>query len=168
MTLGGGIISTFAEVSESAHLNTTLILYFSFFTAMRLSNALRHIPAWTISALWLGLILWLTLAPSPVGDVDVPLFPGIDKVVHGVLFGVLTLAICYDTAKWRGGIKRLRAFTPWVAAAISGLTGIVIEILQLAMSLGRSFEDADIAADFGGAFLAAIAFSLFLRSTRRS
>lgn len=41
-------------------------------------------------------ILWLTLAPHPLPESDVPLFEHADKVVHALMFGGLVFALIID------------------------------------------------------------------------
>lgn len=106
-----------------------------------------------LSGLTVALILWLTLAPHPTGDLDLPLFPGADKVVHAIMFGFLALMVQLETMKYRGW-KLLSLTTIAVIAFICAIFGIGIEVLQRAMGLGRSFETLDILADTGGAMLA--------------
>lgn len=112
----------------------------------------RHIPAWVASALCLAAILWLTLAQSPIGDVPVPLFPGADKVIHAVMFGGFALTLCFDLSKTREGF-RWSWYIPVTATLLSTITGIIIEWLQDRMGLGRTYDNADILADFAGALL---------------
>lgn len=121
------------------------------------------IPAWICTAFCFAAILWLTLSPSPTPEVDLPLFPGADKLVHGIMFGGLTLTACYDYVKFRGNRERVGRGMPWVMALMSLFAGVAIEFLQRFMQLGRSFEFADIAADGIGAAVAAAAVSLYLR-----
>ena len=128
-----------------------------------LKKIARKIPTWVASALCLAAILWLTLSPEPVGAADLPLFPGADKLVHAVLFGGFTLTLCFDFAKWRGGKRFISGLYLCIAVIISSATGILREILQRAMSLGRSFEIADIFADISGAIIATVIIAIYLR-----
>lgn len=98
-----------------------------------------------------GLILWLTLAPHPVGDIDIPLFPGADKVVHAAMFGGLTLALAFDVALGRGRLPSVAVVGR--LAVISFLFGGLIEILQSVMGEGRQGDLLDFAADIAGALI---------------
>lgn len=121
---------------------------------------LLRVPRWMLTVICSVAILWLTLAPKPIGDVEVPLFPGADKLVHAVMFGGLALCILLDTLR-HGRRWRPFSWKRWfVAAMISSLAGLLIEYLQLYTELGRSFEWTDWLADSGGAFL----LPLILRS----
>ena len=118
-----------------------------------LMRRLLRLPGWTLTSVCSMAIAWLTLAPRPIGDVDLPLFPGADKLVHAIMFGGLSLCILLDTLR-RGPRWHPFTWTGWlVAAFIASLAGLVIEYLQLYTQLGRSFEWTDWIADSFGAFL---------------
>lgn len=113
--------------------------------------------------LTIGLILWLTLAPDPVGELDVPLFEGIDKVVHACMFGFLAGIIWFDAGRRRG-----RWHTPSLAhrtlfCCEALLLGIAIEFAQKQMAMGRGFEPADMLADAAGCLLAWLLLPLIAR-----
>lgn len=120
----------------------------------KIKAALRHFPNWIISGVVLVLILWLTLAPHPTGDIELPLFPGADKVAHGILFGLLAFTICLDWMRKRGWRPLPLPGIGGVAIA-TALAGVGIEIAQEGMGLGRSFEFLDIMADTAGAMIGA-------------
>ena len=110
---------------------------------------LRAIPKWVCTSITVALILWLTLAPHPTGNLKATLFPGIDKIVHAIMFGWLTLMLCLDIHKSSGGkLKYNQIF--WAATISSGF-GVAIEYLQLISEWGRSFEISDMIADIAGA-----------------
>lgn len=110
---------------------------------------LTRIPAWLVSALTLALILWLTLSPDPVGSEDMTLFPGADKLVHFVMFGFLTVVFLFDSQRKHDWNRRSQS-SCLLAILVSAAIGGVVEILQEVMDFGRSFEWADMIADFGG------------------
>lgn len=127
-----------------------------------LSKLIERIPATVCSLVTTAVILWLTLAPQPVGDLDVPLFPGADKVVHAVMFGFLTWVLYIDCRKLIGRRPPVRAV--WLCAALSAAIGVLIEVLQCCMALGRSAEEMDLTADLAGCLIAAL---LILRRSKR-
>lgn len=122
---------------------------------------LTALPKWLLSGITLTAILWLTLAPKPFGDTDIPLFPGADKLAHALMFGSLTAMLCLDrqrTSAW----KRVSTRFVLSAAACSGLLGLAIEYLQLRMQVGRSFEPADAYSDIAGSCMIAVCW-IFLQ-----
>lgn len=130
----------------------------------QIKSKAEKLPGWIFTFLIVAAILWLTLAPHPLGDQDTPLFPGADKLVHAIMFGVLTVAMLFDRSR-----KRAWSDTPAgiaiLFAAISALFGCAIEFIQDFMGIGRSFEYADMIADTSGAALASAVWML-LQHTR--
>lgn len=113
---------------------------------------LKWLPARLPWILVLALILYLTLDPQPLGDEELPLFPGFDKIAHFIMFGVLTGAYIYDRWRFNLATSMRRAL---IVATISAIIGIGVEILQTAMQLGRSGNDPlDAIANALGAFAA--------------
>lgn len=112
------------------------------------------------------LILWLTLARDPVGDIDLPLFPGADKIAHGIMFGFLTFVLMVDYSHQHGW-RKVRSWEAAVAALASTSFGIVIEIAQREMDNGRSFDILDIAADVVGSLTVAVIWIAFGRNRHR-
>lgn len=120
----------------------------------------RWLPRWVASGVCLAAILWLTLAPRPAGDIDVPLFPGADKLVHAVMFGGLAVVATFDV--WHHSHARpFSRYVPWVMAAAATLVGVAIEYLQRAMDMGRGFDPMDMLADLAGALTAALILTAF-------
>ena len=133
--------------------------YFGFFCnfAVQCMDKFRKLigifPTGVLSGLTLALILWLTLVPHPVGKVDLPLFPGADKVAHAVMFGFLTLVILTELMKYKGWMS-LSLPLIGLVSLLCAVFGIVVEVVQEAMGLGRTFETLDILADSAGAVIA--------------
>lgn len=121
---------------------------------------LEEIPAWMLTIVTVCAILWLTLAQKPLGEHPLPLFPGADKVAHGLMFGFLTLVILLDSVRRREWVK-----ADWwiLLAAVSGsaLAGIGIEYLQRAMNIGRSFDPMDMVADCVGSLIAGLGWLIW-------
>ncbi len=109
----------------------------------------RKIPAWIATGLTVSAILWLTLARTPLPETDLPMFPGADKLVHAIMFGWLTLVVCWD--RYASTHKRLNPRQIAVCATISILFGGVVEIAQDVMGCGRSADIWDFTADTIGA-----------------
>lgn len=112
------------------------------------------VPTGVLSGITVAIILWLTLAPHPTGDLELPLFPGADKIVHALMFGFLAFVVLLETMK-HNHWKMLSLVTIGVAGIGCGVFGIGIEFLQRAMGLGRSLEILDMLADSAGAITAA-------------
>lgn len=119
----------------------------------KIRNIMERLPRWIFTIVCLAACLYLTLFPDPLPDNDIPLFPGADKVVHGVMFFGLSLCGIFDTLR----LRRWRP-VPLVAIALSCIlsmgVGVGIEYMQRWMALGRGFEFADMVADGVGAVTA--------------
>lgn len=126
----------------------------------RLQQIILKSPPYIYTLVITLAICWLTLAPKPLPDSDIKLFPGADKLVHAIMFGALAGAIYVDMR------RRVNPLSKW-ACAITGalfaaVGGAIIEFLQMAMDMGRSAEVADFVADAIGAVAGvAIARKLF-------
>ena len=105
---------------------------------------LIRLPAWVLTGIIVTLIAYLTLVPRPLPDVDIKLFPGVDKVVHAIMFGALSGAILLD---W----SRRRSFKS-LTLMIGGIAFV---------GLGRGCDQWDFAADCVGAFIG-VSVSYFL------
>ena len=115
-------------------------------------NMIRKIPAYMPTAVVLVVILYLTLLPQPLGEEDIHLFEGADKVVHFIMFGGLTGTFIFDRYRISKSLKLKGAL---FAAVCSTMLGVIIEILQDVMALGRGGNDFwDAAANTLGAFCA--------------
>ena len=94
---------------------------------------------------YLGIIAALSLLPAY--DLPaIPLFAGADKLVHLCMYTVLSFLVCWGA---RISPKSMRPLL--LVLAMAFLWGVLMEVLQRAMHLGRSFEYADIMANFAGA-----------------
>lgn len=119
-----------------------------------LRKLIDKVPTGVLSGIVTALILWLTLAPRPTGDLSIQLFPGADKVIHGLMFGALTFVILLESMKHKGW-KLMSLVSIGAVGFIVAAFGIGIEFAQRAMGMGRSLEIMDMLADVAGAMLAA-------------
>ena len=129
---------------------------------------LNKLPAWTLSIICFLAICWLTLAPDPLPDNDLPLFPGADKIAHGIMFGGFTLCIIIDALRRKGWPAypenaRILFYSPDIPSVV----GIITEFLQGMMHAGRTFELWDMVADITGAFLVAAVFLIIEYSRQK-
>lgn len=115
---------------------------------------------WWPSSVILAAILWLTLAPHPVPDTGIHLFEGADKLVHGIMFFCLTLAVLYDIADYSNRLSWLKVT---LAAVCVMAFGAFDEWAQETMNLGRTMDSLDFLADCIGTALAANLWLLLKR-----
>ena len=114
------------------------------------------LPRYSVLALTVIIIAWLTLTPKPLGEVEIHLFAGEDKVAHALLFFLLTAA-----AMWERRHRGFRAIlSPWIPL-LCALFGALIEVTQHYLIAGRSGDLNDWMADCTG-ILAALTPALFM------
>lgn len=105
---------------------------------------------WVATVLVVLCILYLTLVPRPLPDNNIDI-PGLDKVVHAIMFGGLAFVACIDLSR-----RSRRRFVPLAPRALllvgTSVTifGGAIEIAQEAMDMGRGGDILDFAADVAG------------------
>lgn len=139
-------------MSKWKFCHTSLFLLSNFVGMERIRRIFSNIPSGLFTYLTLGIILWLTLAPKPLGDEPPKLFPGADKIVHALMFGFFAAMMMLDWQRQHQW-KRISPQVGLFISSISAFSGIIIEFLQDWMDLGRGFEYLDILADVTGAFL---------------
>jgi len=115
----------------------------------------RFVAAYWPSIMVVAVILYATLFPDPMPVDDLPLIPGLDKLIHAIMFGGLAGAVAFDYSRSHDLSRPPRSVMARVAIA-SAIAGGGIELLQDAMGLGRGAEWADFGADSLGALVAYI------------
>lgn len=125
----------------------------------KIRQRLSKLPPAFFSVITFLVILWLTLVPKPLGDDAPKLFPGADKLVHGIMFGFLTAVMLLDWQRrhlWQKvSWGQATLYATWVS-----FLGMAIEFAQDYMGMGRGFEVADIIADTIGSFVVACLWML--------
>lgn len=85
-----------------------------------MNSASRH-PLWLAPPLlWAGFIFWLSTLHA--GTEPPPWFLSNDKVVHGVLFGILALFVYFGLRRGLGWRVRRAALGALLAASLYGLS----------------------------------------------
>ena len=108
-------------------------------------------------AVHLALIAVLSLAPAWLFPPSPPGLPGIDKVVHVGLYGVLGALLRWAAGAW--GERRAALALP----AAGALYGLLLELLQPWLGgAGRAFSWGDAAANLAGVGLFWVAAGRFL------
>lgn len=119
-----------------------------------MANVRKILYGWWPTAIVVTVILYATLTSEPLPEEDIPMIPGIDKLIHSVMFGGLFGAICFDY--YRGGGIFFRRFIT-LTAMICVVSGGLVEYLQIAMDNGRTGDWIDFAADTLGVVVAIFA-----------
>ncbi len=122
------------------------------------------IPQWirlTISIIYLGIIVFLSLLPSNDFP-DVSLFEGADKIIHTCMYLGLTCLACWSS---HSESNRLWYF---LILLFSISWGIIMEIFQLTMHEGRSFDVYDIIGNSIGTLVGLTIYFLISRRVSNS
>lgn len=108
---------------------------------------------------WALIILVLTLSSGATGaNLD---YQYLDKVIHMLMFGVLSLLLTVGFVK-QYTYRYLRFNAGKSAVLISGGYGFIIELIQ-AILPARSFEFSDVVANFIGAAIGYLMFYLIYK-----
>lgn len=121
---------------------------------------LLFIPTGLLSLLAILLVAYLSLWPDPLNTEHVHLFPGSDKVAHFLMYLCCTSVFLFDYAKHRlPHHTKLNVEMALVLAAIT--LGMIMEVAQLVLQMGRSFDYLDIVANSLGAIVCFGHYRLF-------
>lgn len=113
---------------------------------------MRYLKKWAFvpTLLVLVAITYLSLAEDPVHVREIHLFEGADKLVHGCMYLVLVVVGGYDM--YRIGLRPSKtSYFLWTAVAIAW--GGLMELLQGALTMGRSADWFDFLANSCGAIV---------------
>ena len=122
------------------------------FNRMKINVIINRIPKGLMSLLIVMIVAYLSLDKNPFDANEVHLFEGADKVVHCIMYWVMTLIFMIDWAKFRYP-KKITVLSMWVCVALAFAYSLLMEYLQDAMKLGRAASTNDAIANFIGTLL---------------
>lgn len=143
----------------------------------KLPSILIKLPCGLFTAIVTIAILWLTLAPHPLPSNKLSLIPGMDKLIHAMMFGGLAFALICDYLNYKhkhvpssvGSTNKTTATDIALSTSMAVRFGIIatmfggiIEILQNAMHIGRSGDWFDFLADAIGVAIIVVCASKFI------
>ena len=108
-----------------------------------------------LSILVLALIAYISLDSDPFDANRIQLFPGADKVIHGIMYFTLSSVFCFDYIKQRNN-RVIKFYCLCICALLAFIYSVLMEYLQGVMDLGRSASVLDAVANFIGAFMGLI------------
>ena len=108
---------------------------------------------WWPSLLTLAVIIYATLFPDPVWPEEAPAIPGLDKIIHAVMFGGFAGALAFDYARKKPRRRPGLGVMACMCLISLGVGGL-IELVQEAMHIGRSGDWYDFIADAAGVAVA--------------
>jgi len=95
---------------------------------------------WLPPLLWGLLIAVLSLIPGGTGSLQLFGIPYADKIGHFVMYAIWAFLI-FHSFDGHPNVSPSRAF--WLTIILGTVVGILLEYGQYAMTLGRTFETAD-------------------------
>lgn len=106
------------------------------------------VARWWPSALTTCAVLWITLAEHPAPEVDMPVIPNMDKVVHAIMMGGLTGAVIFDRMR---AVRHApsRTWLAWLAVGVTAFSA-ADEVAQSLLTATRTADALDLAADVAG------------------
>ena len=119
---------------------------------LRISQSVRFI----LVILYVGCIVTLSLLP-PQAFPKLPLFAGFDKVVHFMMYFIFSILLSW-AVKTELKYRRLFLIIPVTIG-----WGVFMEIMQLEMHLGRSFDIYDILANSTGVVVGVLLYVIVTR-----
>lgn len=117
-----------------------------------MKKLIKALPIGTLSIIAIAIISYLSLDTTPFGKENIQLFPGVDKIVHVLMYFFTACMFELDYAKFRLP-HHTKADIELLCACFAMLFGFVLEIIQLRFIDARMFESWDIVANCVGAVL---------------
>lgn len=106
--------------------------------------------------LLLAILILITYGSLGSGEeaakINILKFPNSDKVIHGLMYFLLTVSLIYLMVKRYNGFKHWKVYLIVLASPI--LYGLLMELLQYYLASDRSAELADFIANTSGTLLA--------------
>lgn len=118
-------------------------------------NIAKFLKCWWPTVIVMAVVCYAIFFPDPVGDsMDISI-PHLDKLIHAIMMGGIVAAVAFDLQRADMSRNCLTFRTMAIITLSVMAFGVLSEILQSAMGLGRTGDIFDIAADWGGALIAA-------------
>lgn len=123
----------------------------------------NYIKRYPLSLLVIFTVIYLSFFRPPEIDDDIPLFPGIDKVVHLCMYLGMSGMLWWEFFRAHR-FERVPMWHAWVGATLCPIifSGIV-ELLQAYLTEHRGGEWWDFAANTAGVLLATLFFTLLYK-----
>ena len=107
------------------------------------------------------IIIILSLTPSnEFPENDKFSIPNLDKIIHFIMYFVLTFSLLYKNITKLSKIRKINIYI----LIFASLFGILMEILQHVMNLGRDANFYDFLANESGIFICFLVFILYYNS----
>jgi VanZ family protein len=127
---------------------------------IKLLFSIRQSLRITLSLIYLVCIALLSLLP-PNDFPEISLFPGADKIAHTCMYLGLTWLACWSMH------AEIRRTWYYLIIFFSICWGVIMELFQLFMHIGRSFEIYDIIGNSIGTMLGILIYVLMAQQIRK-
>jgi len=114
----------------------------------------------TLSLIYLTIVACMSLLP-PNDLPDIPLFPGADKIVHTCMYLGLAWLACWSMH------AEIKHKWYYIIILFSIGWGVMMEIFQFLMHLGRAIEFYDIVSNSIGTLIGVLIYILMAQQKRK-
>lgn len=114
---------------------------------------MQRLRTWGLTIAWAAVIVAVTAAPASTLP-SAPLLPGLDKLVHAGLFGILAWLALHARSRDRGA-----QFSTWILIVGLATFAALDEVLQRFVP-GRGGDWMDWVADMAGVLIAVRLFGM--------
>lgn len=114
-----------------------------------------------------AVIIYATMSPDPTPDIEMPLIPGLDKIIHAIMFGGLTGAMAFDYQRAHRPHPVLTRASMLRIALIAAIAGALDETAQASLTTERSGDILDWLADCAGIAVAVVSAPAAVRKVLR-
>lgn len=131
---------------------------------MHFKNYILRLPPYTFTIAATIIATYLFLSQRPLADIDYSFFSGSDKIAHIIFMTgiMLILSIDYLRKKRHSANKnRIPLLVSLSFFLLSSLYGILIELLQYFMNVGRNFDIYDLVANIIGSSIGLMIIRIF-------
>lgn len=131
---------------------------------MQFQKYILRLPPYTFTIATTIIATYLFLSQRPLADIDYSFFSGSDKIAHIIFMTgiMLILSIDYIRKKRHSVNKnRIPLHVSLSFFLITSLYGIIIELLQHLMQVGRNFDIYDLVANIIGSSIGLIIIYIF-------
>lgn len=113
-----------------------------------------------LAVLWNVVVVILSLVPSSdLPDLELDLIPHADKIVHFVMYVLLTFLYLQQNQKEGTGKSKIMWLILTVLYAF--FTGFFLELIQNSFLIGRNFDIFDVLANTAGILVAVVFYKMF-------
>jgi len=104
----------------------------------------NQVSGWVPSVVWGILLAVLSLMPGQQSNLLLFGIPHIDKIAHFGMYGIWSFLVF---RAWNNHSKNSAQKIMWLTFLLATVSGLILEIGQITLTVGRTFEMSDIIAN---------------------